>query len=37
VTDHFRSIRDRLGVSYFTISAAAAEALAPVVERLTGT
>jgi len=37
VTDHFRSIRDRLGVSYFTISAAAAETLAPVVERLTGT
>jgi probable F420-dependent oxidoreductase len=37
VTDHFRSIRDRLGVSYFTVSAAAAEALAPVVERLTGT
>jgi probable F420-dependent oxidoreductase len=37
VADHFRSIRDRLGVSYFTVSAAAAEALTPVVERLTGT
>lgn len=37
VTDHFRSVRDRLGVSYFTVSAAAAETLAPVVARLTGT
>lgn len=37
VTDHFRSVRDRLGVSYFTVSATAAETLAPVVERLTGT
>jgi probable F420-dependent oxidoreductase len=37
VSDHFRSVRDRLGISSFTISAAAAEALAPVVERLTGT
>jgi len=37
VADHVRSIRDRLGISYFTVSAAAAEALAPVVERLTGT
>jgi len=37
VADHFRSIRNRLGISYFTVSAAAAEALAPVVERLTGT
>jgi probable F420-dependent oxidoreductase len=37
VTDHFRSIRDRLGPSYFTVSATAAEALAPVVARLTGT
>jgi probable F420-dependent oxidoreductase len=37
VADHFRSIRDRLGVSSFTISAASAETLAPVVERLTGT
>jgi hypothetical protein len=37
VADHFRSIRDRLGPSYFTVSATAAEALAPVVARLTGT
>ena len=37
VADHFGSIRNRLGISYFTVSAAAAEALAPVVERLTGT
>jgi hypothetical protein len=37
VSDHFRSVRDRLGISSFTVSAAAAEALAPVVERLTGT
>lgn len=37
VSDHFRSVRDRLGISSFTVSAAAAEALAPVVGRLTGT
>jgi len=37
VADHFRSVRDRLGISYFTVSASAAEALAPVVARLTGT
>jgi probable F420-dependent oxidoreductase len=37
VADHFRSLRDRLGTSYFTVSATAAEALAPVVARLTGT
>jgi probable F420-dependent oxidoreductase len=37
VADHFRSIRDRLEISYFTVSASAAEVLAPVVARLTGT
>lgn len=37
VADHFRSVRDRLGISYFTVSASAAEVLAPVVARLTGT
>jgi hypothetical protein len=37
VADHFSSIRDRLGISYFTVSATVAEVLAPVVDRLTGT
>lgn len=37
VADHFRSVRDRLGVSYFTVSASAAEAMAPVVDCIAGT
>jgi probable F420-dependent oxidoreductase len=36
VADHFRALRDRLGVSYFTVSGSAAESLAPVVELLSG-
>lgn len=36
IADHFRRVRDRLGVSYFTVSAAAAEALAPVVDLISG-
>lgn len=37
VADHFRAVRDQLGVSYFTVSGSAAEALAPVVELVSGT
>jgi probable F420-dependent oxidoreductase len=36
IADHFCRVRDRLGVSYFTVSAAAAEALAPVVDLISG-
>ena len=32
-----RRLRERLGISYFTVDAAAAESLAPIVQRLTGT
>lgn len=35
--DELRRRRDRLGISYITVSADAADALAPVVERLAGT
>lgn len=37
IADHFRRIRDELGISYFTVSADAIEPLAAVVEELTGT
>ena len=37
VADHFCRLRDDLGVSFFTVSAAVAEQLAPVVARITGT
>jgi probable F420-dependent oxidoreductase len=37
VADHFRAVRDQLGVSYFTVSGSAAEAFAPVVELISGT
>lgn len=37
IADHFRRVRDELGISYFTISADAMEPLAPVVDELTGT
>lgn len=37
VSDHFRRLRDELALSFFTVSAAQAEQLAPVVTALTGT
>ncbi|MBO0829314.1 MAG: LLM class flavin-dependent oxidoreductase, partial [Streptosporangiales bacterium] len=37
IADLLRRRRDDLGISYVTVNAAYADALAPVVERLTGT
>jgi probable F420-dependent oxidoreductase len=36
ICDHLRGVREELGISYFTVSQRHAQALAPVIQRLTG-